>query len=308
MPSTDNKTLIVAFRTGRLGNRLLLFAHVIGFAAEHGYRVVNVAFHTYAHLFENTRRDIYCRYPLARRRSVFDLVPGVAPAIRKTRIFYQFIRHVSVFFNHFPILGQRVFTLREIPGKTIVLDTPEVQAWMANAKIVFVHGWWIRAPESVQRHANVIREYFRPLATYERASQEAVERLRQNADVVIGVHLRLGDNWKWMGGKYYFPVSQYVTWMRELVGQLPGRKVSFLVCSDEPRSESEFPGLSVGLGPGSAVGDLYALARCDYIMGPPSTYTEWASFYGDKPLLPLLSTGDRPELKNFRVSSLDVNL
>src|ERR1035438_5439994 len=68
MPSTDNKTLIVAFRTGRLGNRLLLFAHVIGFAAVHGYRVVNVAFHAYAHLFENTRWDIYCRYPVARRR------------------------------------------------------------------------------------------------------------------------------------------------------------------------------------------------------------------------------------------------
>jgi hypothetical protein len=93
--------------------------------------------------------------------------------------------------------------------------------------------------------------------------------------------------------------------MRELAGQFPGRKVSFLICSDEPRTEAEFPGLSVGLGPGSVVGDLYALARCDYIMGPPSTYTQWASFYGNQPLYHLRSGDDRVEREKFRVSHLE---
>lgn len=32
------------------------------------------------------------------------------------------------------------------------------------------------------------------------------------------------------------------------------------------------------------VEDLYALSRCNYIMGPPSTFTMWASFIGDVPL------------------------
>jgi hypothetical protein len=180
-----------------------------------------------------------------------------------------------------------------------------MQSQMADAKIVFVHGWRIRAPESVRRHAGLIREYFRPIAEYEQASRRAVERLRQAADVVVGVHVRLGDNWKWRGGRYYFPVSQHVVWMRELAGQFPGHKVSFLICSDEPRTEAEFPGLSMGLGPGSAVGDLYALARCDYIMGPPSTYTQWASFYGEKPLLHLSNSNDSVSVEKFRVSYLD---
>ena len=287
MRSADNKLLVVGFRTGRMGNRLVLFANVIGFAAEHGYRVVNVAFHSYAHLFVNTRRDIYCRYPVARRRSLFDVIPGVAPAIRRTRIFYQFIRRASEWNDRFPILGKSVFTLREIPGQTIFLDTPEVQSRMADAKVVFVHGWRIRAPESVRRHADLIREYFRPIAEYEQAARQAVERLRQKADVVVGVHIRLGDNWKWKGGQCYFPVSRYVTWMHELAEQFPGHKMAFLVCSDEPRHEQEFPGLAVGFGPDSPVGDLYALAQCDCIFGPISTYSQWASFYGNKPLLNL---------------------
>jgi hypothetical protein len=287
-----------------MGNRLVLFANVIGFAAEHGYRVVNVAFHSYAHLFVNTRRDIYCRYPVARRRSLFDVIPGVAPAIRKTRIFYQFIRRASEWNDRFPILGKSVFTLREIPGQTIFLDTPEVQSRMADAKIVFVHGWRIRAPESVRRHADLIREYFRPIAEYEQAARQAVERLRQKADVVVGVHIRLGDNWKWKGGQCYFPVSRYVTWMHELAEQFPGHKVAFLVCSDEPRHEQEFPGLAVGFGPDSPVGDLYALAQCDCIFGPISTFSQWASFYGNKPLLNLYLSDDRVERGKFSVSYL----
>ena len=305
MRSADNKLLVVGFRTGRMGNRLVLFANVIGFAAEHGYRVVNVAFHSYAHLFVNTRRDIYCRYPVARRRSLFDVIPGVAPAIRKTRIFYQFIRRASEWNDRFPILGKSVFTLREIPGQTIFLDTPEVQSRMADAKIVFVHGWRIRAPESVRRHADLIREYFRPIAEYEQAARQAVERLRQKADVVVGVHIRLGDNWKWKGGQCYFPVSRYVTWMHELAEQFPGHKMAFLVCSDEPRHEQEFPGLAVGFGPDSPVGDLYALAQCDCIFGPISTYSQWASFYGNKPLLNLYLSDDRVERGKFSVSYLE---
>jgi hypothetical protein len=305
MRSADNKLLVVGFRTGRMGNRLVLFANVIGFAAEHGYRVVNVAFHSYAHLFVNTRRDIYCRYPVARRRSLFDVIPGVAPAIRRTRIFYQFIRRASEWNDRFPILGKSVFTLREIPGQTIFLDTPEVQSRMADAKVVFVHGWRIRAPESVRRHADLIREYFRPIAEYEQAARQAVERLRQKADVVVGVHIRLGDNWKWKGGQCYFPVSRYVTWMHELAEQFPGHKMAFLVCSDEPRHEQEFPGLAVGFGPDSPVGDLYALAQCDCIFGPISTYSQWASFYGNKPLLNLYLSDDRVERGKFSVSYLE---
>ncbi len=304
MRPADHKTLVVGFRTGRLGNRLTLFANVIGFAAEHGHRVINVAFHTYAHLFENTRRDIYCRYPVARRRSLFDVVPGVAPALRRTRLLYHCIHQASKLNHRLPILGRSVFTLREVSSQTISLDAPEVQAQMAGARIVFVHGWRIRAPESVRRQANLIREYFRPVAELEQASHQPVECLRQKADVIIGVHVRLGDNWKWHGGKYYFPVSQYVTWMHELAGQFQGRKVAFLVCSDEPRNEAEFPGLSVGLGPGSVVGDLYALARCDYIMGPPSTYTQWASFYGNHPMLALDSANQRIDRDKFQVSDL----
>jgi hypothetical protein len=304
----DGKLIIISLRSGRLANRLTLFAHFIAMAEEQGHRLINFAFHSYAHLFETTRRDIYCRYPVARRRSWLDIVPGVAAALRKTRICYQIVCYGSIWNESFPIFGKRVVTLREKPRSSdIPLDGPEVQTQIRDAWVVFAHGWRFRAPTDwIQRHAEKIRAYFRPIEEYERASREAVERLRRGADIVVGVHIRHGDYRVWRGGEYYFPAARYAGWMQEFAAQFPGRKVAFFVCSDEPRSADEFPGLAVGLGAGSPLGDLCALARCDYIFGPQSTFTQWASFYGNRPLLLLKNAHDRVEPAKFRVSWLDV--
>jgi len=303
----DGKLIVISLRSGRLANRLTLFAQFIAVAEEQGHRIINFAFHSYAHLFETTRRDIYCRYPVAERRSWLDVVLGVAATLHKTRICYQIVCYGSIWNEYCPIFGRKVVTLREKPGaKVMPLDGPGIQTQIRDARIVFVHGWWYRAPTDwIQRHAGKIRDYFRPIEEYARASREAVDRLRRDADVVVGVHIRQGDYRTWHGGKYFFPASRYAGWMQELAAQFPDRKVAFFVCSDEPRTAGEFPGLAVGLGAGSPVGDLYALAGCDYIFGPQSTFTQWASFYGNKPLFLLNDANARLERAKFRISCLD---
>jgi hypothetical protein len=303
--STDPKVFVIARRCGRLANRLVLFANIIAFAEERGHRVINFTFHSYAGLFEATRRDIYCQYPVVKSKSCLDVIPGVACAIRKTRVFYHAVRAASVLNERCPVFGRSVVTLRDNLGKDITLmDGQEVQAEIHDARIVFVYGWRFRAPDCVQRQAEKIRAYFRPIEEYESSSRHAVERLRQDADIIVGVHVRQGDYRIWRGGKCFFPILRYATWMHELAEQFPSRKVSFLVCSDEPRHEREFPQLSVGFGTGTPVGDLSALARCDYILGPTSTFSQWASFYGNKPILQLQDADARIKLTEFRVAGL----
>lgn len=302
---TDRKVFIIGLRTGRLANRLVLFANLVGFAAEHGHRVINVTFHSYAHLFETTRRDIYCRYPAAKRRSIWDIVPGVAPLIRKTRIFYHAVRAASVLNDRHPVFGKKVLTVVETPGTPVPwMDSPEFQGQIRAARTVFIYGWGFRAPDCVKRHAEKIRDYFRPIEMYEGASREAVDRLRKDADMVVGVHIRHGDYSTWKQGRFYFPVERYAAWMRELAEQFPGRKVAFFVCSNEPRHASEFPGLSVGIGAGSPLADLCALAKCDYVLGPVGTFSQWAAFYGNKPLLFLRDQNDSVRLEKFYFTDL----
>src|SRR5437660_4691021 len=102
-PSSEPGPLfLIAGRCGRLANRMVLFANFIALAAECGARVMNPTFHSYATLFESTSRDIYCRYPVARRRSVLDIVPGPAWLIRGTRVFFHAARTASVLNERFP--------------------------------------------------------------------------------------------------------------------------------------------------------------------------------------------------------------
>ena len=305
--SPEQKLFIITLRCGRLANRLIIFATVIAFVEEHRYRVANFTFHSYADMFEIVRRDIYCRYPVAKRRSWMDVVPGVAATLRRSRIFYHLTRLATVFNEHFPVFGGKIATLRGIKGqRSTALDDPAIQEKIRRARVVFIYGWGFRATGLVQKHADKIRHYFRPIESLERASGEAVERLRHGVNSVIGVHIRHGDYRHWKRGKYFFPIPRYAEWMREMATQFPDQKVAFLVCSDELRNPAEFPGLSVGFGAGSPVADLYALSKCDYILGPVSTFSQWASFYGKKPMFHLHSSDAQIRLEQFQVSDLDL--
>jgi len=300
------KLFTIGFRCGRLANRTILFANFIALAEEQGHRLINFTFHSYSELFEGTRENISCRYPRPKRRSWMDIIPGIAAALRKTRILYHVTRYASLLNERFPIFGNAVITLDELPGRRVtLLDGPEYQEKIRPAKIILVYGWRLRTPNLVKKHGDKIRAYFRPVEKFEMASCDAIEPLRRNADIVIGVHIRQGDYRGWQGGRYFFPTSRYAAWMCELAAQFPNRKVSFFVCSDEARSASEFPGLIVAFGTDSPVSDIYALARCDYILGTKSTFSQWASFYGEKPLLQVCSTDEPARLENFRVSYLD---
>jgi hypothetical protein len=301
----EQKLFIIAKDMGRLANRLVLFANFIAYAEENGHRVANVMFHRYADLFETTQRDIYCRYPMTTKHSWLHSFPAIAAQIRSARIFCKTVRYASKLNKAVPLFGRKVVTLREVPGRDVTfLNYTRVQNQIAAAKIIFVHDWRFRQPDAVQKHAAKIREYFRPSAVIENSSREIIARIRQKADIVVGVHVRRGDYRIWKNGKFFFEIDQYAAWMRSLAAQFGDRKVTFLVSSDELHHRGEFADLPVEILTGSALDALSALARCDFIFGPPSTFSQWASFYGNAPLLHLWNRNESVSIAKFRVSSL----
>lgn len=299
------KIFTVARRCGRLGNRLILFAHLIGFAEEHGHKIINFTFHSFADFFESTRRDVYCGYPASRGKSWIDRTPGLSPLLRWSRLPFHMTRMGSWVNERTQLFGHRVVTLRELRGtKSTPLESAHVQEQIRGARLVFLQGFNFHAPEAVRAHAQKIRCYFQPVAKYEQESLATISQLRRDADIVAGIHIRQGDYARWLGGKFFFPVSRYKSWMEDIETQFPSKRVAFLVCSDEPRNIQEFAGLQVVLGSNSNMTDLCALAKCDYIAGPPSTFSKWASFYGDKPLFHFTSADAAPVIADFKVSNL----
>jgi hypothetical protein len=153
-----------------------------------------------------------------------------------------------------------------------------------SKKICFLYGRFFRDYENIESCGDLIRSYFTPIDEINEDLNRFHTSLRYGTDLLVGVHIRRGDYKQFVDGKYFFSIDDYLHKMNEVNQALAGRRVRFVVCSNEEIAPSRFAGLQVSIGPRHHVKDMYLLAKCDYIMGPPSTYTLWASFYGRKPL------------------------
>ena len=120
---------------------------------------------------------------------------------------------------------------------------------------------------------------------------------------MIGVHVRRNDYATFKGGRFFYSHEQYRRVMDRVEELFASEDVSFLVCSNEPVPRETFRGLNVSYGNGHEVDDLYALANCDRLIGPPSTYGKWASFYGSVPRYEIVEPGRPVSPESFHVAS-----
>jgi hypothetical protein len=298
-----SKTILVARRCGRLANRLVLAANIMAFAQDRAWQVYDPTLYTYAEYFEQLRDNVFYRFPAP---EVPRRWAKLAHPLMRTKCGYHVVRHTSHLVERVPGLSSLACTISEpADGTVLELDSPAFDEACGQASFIFLRGWLIRASQSVKRHGDEIRRYFRPDEAFRARAETRVHALRQRNDVVVGIHIRQGDYRTWLDGKYFFPTPTYARWMRSLAATFVNQRVGFLICGDEPHHEREFDGLSVCCQGGHLVEDLHALSCCDYLLGVQSTYSQWASFYGQVPLFRVTRDDDEIELAKFRVSSLE---
>lgn len=146
-----------------------------------------------------------------------------------------------------------------------------------------LRGFYCIHDEALTTYGDRVRAYFKLVPQIAAEVDARVTQARQGADILVGVHLRMGDYREFLGGALFYEATEYRQVMARAVGLFPERKVRFMICSNETQPPELFRGLDVCLGPGGSVTDLYALAACDHIIGAPSTYSAWASFHGKTP-------------------------
>lgn len=278
--------IVIARSFGQLGNRLFLYAHMIAAAREYGVRLANPCFAEYAHLFPATAHDLWCRYP---EQPITAGPPS--PGIRKlaAKSVYLAARSLAA-----AGLTRKPFHVLRIEGdQTCDLEGDRFAALALSDRHLLTLGWLFRSERLFRRHADAIRDHFRIAPEDGDLVDRKIETIRAESDLVVGVHIRHGDYATFMNGRHFYTVAQYADMMRRIAGQLAGKRVSFLVCSNVSINQGDFGDLRVHMGPGHIVQDMYAMAKADLLVGPPSTYTGWASFYGNVPLVKMQSA-DQP--------------
>lgn len=316
--------LVIATPQGQLGNTLAHFAGIRAFAIKRKLSLLHLAFERFNQFFPATDLDLFSSYspsgtidshPLALAlagifRAFLMRVAGdvnqpgrgadilATPREALIRARDPDLRHLGFIFGCSLVEWINAGQFKELPitlvrsvgDKELDLEQDtDFQRLLEREQIILLDGWLIRANGALQEYAQEIRGYFTPNWEVSQLVDTAVGAARSHGGVLVGVHIRRGDYAQWMDGKYFWSIETYANWMRSICNQLAGRKITFLVCSEERLSKDQFAGLDVEFGPGTAVSDMYSLAGCDIIFGPPSTFSDWARFYGGPKRFNMLS-------------------
>jgi hypothetical protein len=292
--------VIIGKRAGQMGNRLFLFAHIIANAIEYNYEVRNPSFYSYARYFVGTRDDFFCSFPAKETRLHNPALQGLYYSLLN-----KCVLPLSRFSWIFKFLNITILdiTKNNYSEECYDMNNPGyINLATSNNLLIIKDAWLFRDFIHIKKHADQIRAYFTPIQQHSEAVSNLISRARKDCELLIGVHIRQGDYKRWQGGKYYFTASEYAAIMRRFAATMPEKRIKFLVCSNEKQDEGLFQGLNYILGNDHPLEDMYAFARCDFLIGPPSTYTAWASFYGSVPLLTLHSANDAFSFDDFHIA------
>ena len=132
---------------------------------------------------------------------------------------------------------------------------------------------------------NQLKFIFRPNEDLCRTVEDTMRVYKSEGYFVIGVHIRRGDYKEWEGGKYYFELSDYAVTMHACTKLFKNEKVAFFISTNERIDVTVFSDFTLcRFNNITAAQDLHTLSLCDRIIGPLSTFSRWASWYGDVPL------------------------
>lgn len=154
---------------------------------------------------------------------------------------------------------------------------------LAGKKLVLAHGWNFRVPPLTAKYQDFfIKKYSLLPAFYKDNSfYKTFSQIDRNKFEVIGVHLRRGDYKNWLGGKYYFSDEIYQKYMDNLTEKLSvhsSKSPYFVVFSNDPVSMEQKENMLISHNEWYI--DHMLMSQCDLLIGPPSTFSLWASYIG----------------------------
>lgn len=261
-------SVILAKSFGDHSNRLFQAIHFEAFCLDRGFRFVNTVFD-----------DMAPYYPLAKTS-------------RRTKAAGRIVRL---------LVNAKLAEIRTD------LKSASDLARISSGRVALVGGWGFRVRDLTKRY----QDYFIMKYSIDKhllVGNSVAKRMaewRSSGLVVVGVHIRRGDYKSYEQGRYYYSDSVYESAMLSLQRGFAarGRGVRFVLFSNE------FCSLDVGDERSSVFSgndwavDHALMSQCDFLVGPPSSFTKWASYIGKTPFLPILEPYAEIKFSDFHYCS-----
>lgn len=309
--SKKRQSLILSHSDGRLGNQLFFFANSIAFALEHDMAVLNPSFFRYAQLFHGSSQGSFATFPAGHATGLGWLQDKQRYWLYRLFSYWPSVHRIevgsgSLLETALLKLGLRKKSNKELDGSRVLFaELPEYEEAISkilSCRKTFLSGYmFVMNDQTMKKHQQTIRDYFQ---LRQDASAKVLSQYEENnnaCDILIGVHIRRGDYRVYRGGKYFFEDRVYRRMMEECLVLFSGEKVRFLIFSDEAISMEHFTGLDAVVVSGTPTEDMYLMAKCARLIGPSSTFTKWASFVGNVPLLAIESADQQVNQSDFQL-------
>lgn len=264
--------MIIAYDTpGQLGNQLWAYSNLIAVAKENNVKAVIILQQNYFHLLDKKG------LAEARKNKIYILDASTLQA----RIFKKL---TSLALKKSSALLRKCFAVQIInDGVNSLTET------VANNKKKFylVNAWEQRIHTNCFiKESGFIRSIILPEQKSRGMAENHISELRHSFDKIIAVHIRRGDYKEFLGGRFYFEDDVYLQKMKETQKLLYPAKVCFAVFSNGKINLKNFEGINISVkNTNTAIRDMWGISLCDYILGPLSTFSMWASFWHNVPLL-----------------------
>lgn len=256
---------------GRLANQLWNFVSIYAYTLEKGYILINPTFTDYAGYFADFKGN-----DLLSPQLNVKFLPS-----KTAKFLLWFARAIDRRINI-----SNTYQTGEDANAIILPPTVSDSDFNPTKPVIFLNGWLYRNTKGLEKYREEVMHKFRPAPEYALKIDEFWNSLDEDS-YKIGVHIRRTDYKQHLNGRYYFELDRYISEMRKIAKRHKGNKITFLVFSDEPRTQaefSEFKDAKVVLSNNLFIVDLFLLSKCHELLGPPSTFTQFASWYGQNQL------------------------
>lgn len=271
-------------RPGQLGNQLFLFSHILAFCLEHNLSVTHASF-DYTHVFPNLKKELK------------QLSSGSRIQTNTSSMLLNLVSRLIARLN----LNNHHIGYYELDwNQELDLDTLGIASL---AKHHFLNGWLFRAPKLLNQHRQAIKKCFEPSIKVQSSIWNALKILNKEYSQLFAIHVRRGDYSNFQDGIYMYSIAEYQRWIEEIRTAYQSQKIGFIIFSDSPEAAALCSTNDVEMGPGGLIEDLFMMSQCDKIIGPPSTFSLWASFFGNKPIQVIKKPNERIDKANFLIPS-----
>lgn len=235
---------------GQMCNNILQYAHVYAWARENHRHCMSMRFAYKYQFFKicNSKNHNLFMYLVGKYSAKYKILPTVTYGLIET-------------------------------------NTKEKEDFTLSHHNLIIEGWGVRHYDLFLKYKPEILELFDFKDEIHHKVNKIISTTSNEDTIKIGVHIRRGDYQTFFNGIYYFYDYSFIHYIRQTMNLFPDKRFTIYICSNDTNLKKDYyiKGLSnaqVVFPNGNAGEDLCLLSKCDYLIGPPSSYSLIASMYG----------------------------